>query len=78
MLLTKQKHYRKDNRYGYETGRSPFIDYILEDKESYKPLSSSICRITGKRWIDKDNDFSMTLCDLSWLTLPTKLTPCAN
>ena len=47
MLLTKQKHYRKDNRYGYETGRSPFIDYILEDKESYKPLSSSICRFTG-------------------------------
>lgn len=57
MLLTKQKHYRKDNRYGYETGRSPFIDYILEDKESYKPLSSSICRFTGKPWIDKDNDF---------------------
>lgn len=56
-LLTKQKHYRKDNRYGYETGRSPFIDYILEDKESYKPLSSSICRFTGKPWIDKDNDF---------------------
>ena len=57
MLLTKQKHYRKDNRYGYETGRSPFIDYILEDKESYKPLSSSICRFTGKAWIDRDNDF---------------------
>lgn len=57
MLLTKQKHYRKDNRYGYETGRSPFIDYILEDKESYKLLSSSICRFTGKPWIDKDNDF---------------------
>lgn len=56
-LLTKQKHYRKDNRYGYETSRSPFIDYILEDKESYKPLSSSICRFTGKPWIDKDNDF---------------------
>lgn len=56
-LLTKQKHYRKDNRYGYETGRSPFIDYILEDKESYKPLSSSICRFTGKSWIDRDNDF---------------------
>lgn len=56
-LLTKQKHYRKDNRYGYETGRSPFIDYILEDKESYKPLSSSICRFTGKAWIDRDNDF---------------------
>lgn len=56
-LLTKQKHYRKDNRYGYETGRSPFIDYILEDKESYKPLSSSICRFTGKTWIDRDNDF---------------------
>lgn len=56
-LLTKQKHYRKDNRYGYETGRSPFIDYILEDKEGYKPLSSSICRFTGKPWIDKDNDF---------------------
>lgn len=56
-LLTKQKHYRKDNRYGYETGRSPFIDYILEDKESYKPLSSSICRFTGKPWIDRDNDF---------------------
>lgn len=56
-LLTKQKHYRKDNRYGYETGRSPFIDYILEDKESYKSLSSSICRFTGKPWIDKDNDF---------------------
>lgn len=56
-LLMKQKHYRKDNRYGYETGRSPFIDYILEDKESYKPLSSSICRFTGKPWIDKDNDF---------------------
>lgn len=53
----KQKHYRKDNRYGYETGRSPFIDYILEDKESYKPLSSSICRFTGKPWIDRDNDF---------------------
>jgi hypothetical protein len=53
----KQKHYRKDNRYGYETGRSPFIDYILEDKESYKPLSSSICRFTGKSWIDRDNDF---------------------
>ena len=35
MLLTKQKHYRKDNRYGYETGRSPFIDYILEDKERF-------------------------------------------
>lgn len=57
MLLTKQKHYRKDNRYGYETGQSPFIDYILEDKESYKPLSSSICRFTGKPWIDRDNDF---------------------
>lgn len=57
MLLTKQKHYRKDNRYGYETGRSSFIDYILEDKESYKPLSSSICRFTGKPWIDRDNDF---------------------
>lgn len=57
MLLTKQKHYRKDNRYGYETGRSPFIDYILEDKESYKSLSSSICRFTGKSWIDRDNDF---------------------
>ena len=57
MLLTKQKHYRTDNRYGYETGRSPFIDYILEDKESYKPLSSSICRFTGKPWIDRDNDF---------------------
>lgn len=57
MLLTKQKHYRKDNRYAYETGRSPFIDYILEDKESYKPLSSSICRFTGKPWIDRDNDF---------------------
>lgn len=56
-LLTKQKHYRKDNYYGYETGRSPFIDYILEDKESYKPLSSSICRFTGKPWIDRDNDF---------------------
>ena len=56
-LLTKQKHYRKDNRYCYETGRSPFIDYILEDKESYKPLSSSICRFTGKPWIDRDNDF---------------------
>lgn len=56
-LLTKQKHYRKDNRYGYETGRSPFIDYILEDKESYKPLSLSICRFTGKPWIDRDNDF---------------------
>lgn len=56
-LLTKQKHYRKDNRYGYETGRSPFIDYILEDKESYKPLSSSICRFTGKPWIDRNNDF---------------------
>lgn len=56
-LLTKQKHYRKDNRYGYETGRSPFIDYILEDKENYKPLSSSICRFTGKPWIDRDNDF---------------------
>lgn len=56
-LLTKQKHYRKDNRYGYETGRSPFIDYILEDKESCKPLSSSICRFTGKPWIDRDNDF---------------------
>lgn len=56
-LLTKQKHYRKDNRYGYETGRSPFIDYILEDKESYQPLSSSICRFTGKPWIDRDNDF---------------------
>lgn len=57
ILLTKQKHYRKNNRYGYETGRSPFIDYILEDKESYKPLSSSICRFTGKPWIDRDNDF---------------------
>lgn len=57
MLLTKQKHYRKDNRYGYEVGRSPFIDYILEDKETYKPLSSSICRFTGKPWIDRDNDF---------------------
>lgn len=57
MLLTKQKHYRKDNHYGYETGRSPFIDYILEDKESYKPLSSSICRFTDKPWIDRDNDF---------------------
>lgn len=56
-LLTKQKHYCKDNRYGYETGRSPFIDYILEDKESYKLLSSSICRFTGKPWIDRDNDF---------------------
>ena len=56
-LLTKQKYYRKDNHYGYETGRSPFIDYILEDKESYKPLSSSICRFTGKPWIDRDNDF---------------------
>lgn len=57
MLLTKSKHYSKDNCYGYETGKSPFIDYIVEDKSMYKPLSSTICRFTNKPWIDRDGDF---------------------
>lgn len=57
MLLTKSKHCSKDNRYGYETGKNPFIDYIVEDKSMYKPLSSTICRFTNKPWIDRDSDF---------------------
>lgn len=57
MLLTKSKHYSKDNCYGYETGKNPFIDYIVEDKSIYKPLSSTICRFTNKPWIDRDGDF---------------------
>lgn len=57
MLLTKSKHYAKDNKFGYETGASPFIDFIVEDKSCYKPLSSTICPFTGKPWIDRDNDF---------------------
>lgn len=57
ILLTKSKHCNKDNRYGYETGKSPFIDYIVEDKSIYKPLSSTICRFTNKPWVDRDGDF---------------------
>lgn len=56
-LLTKLKHWAKDNQYGYQTGFSPFIDYIVEDKSVYKPLSSAICPFTNKPWIDVDNDF---------------------
>lgn len=36
---------------------SPFIDYIIEDKSKYIPLSDTINPITGKNWIDRDNDF---------------------
>lgn len=57
MLLTKQKHSRNENRYGYQTGDNPFIDYVVEDKDGYKPLSSTICRFTNKPWVDLDNDF---------------------
>lgn len=57
MLLTKSKHLAKDNTFQYQTGESPFIDYIVEDKSCYKPLSSTICSFTGKPWIDRDEDF---------------------
>lgn len=56
-LLVKQKFSIKDNKFGYSTGQSPFIDYIVEDKSDYLPLSSTICRFTNKKWIDRDNDF---------------------
>lgn len=60
-MLTMSKFSGKTNSYGYTSGDCPFIDYIIEDKTSYKPLNSLICPMTGKHWIDKDNDFLMGL-----------------
>lgn len=61
MLLTKSKHCSNDNRYGYETGISPFIDYICEDKSDFKLLKDHICPFTNKSWIDLDDDFLIGL-----------------
>lgn len=61
MLLTKSKHCPKDNPYQYETGLSPFIDYICEDKSDFVPLKNNICPFTNKPWIDLDNDFLVGL-----------------
>ena len=61
MLLTKSKHCPKDNPYQYETGLSPFIDYICEDKSDFVPLKENICPFTNKPWIDLDDDFLVGL-----------------
>ena len=61
MLLTKSKHCPKDNPYRYETGLSPFIDYICEDKSDFVPLKETICPFTNKPWIDLDDDFLVGL-----------------
>lgn len=61
MLLTKSKHCPKDNPYQYETGLSPFIDYICEDKSDFVPLKNNICPFTNKPWIDLDDDFLVGL-----------------
>ena len=61
MLLTKSKFSGIDNPYNYKSGDSPFIDYITEIKTDYKPLCEFICPMTGKHWVDKDNDFLMGL-----------------
>lgn len=61
MLLTKSKHCSKDNPYQYETGLSPFIDYICEDKSDFVPLKNHICPFTNKPWIDLDDDFLVGL-----------------
>lgn len=61
MLLTKSKFSGNDNQYNYKSGDSPFIDYITENKTDYKPLCEFICPMTGKHWVDRDNDFLMGL-----------------
>jgi hypothetical protein len=55
MVLQNPKEYSK--HFQYATGDSPFIDYILEDKSSYPPLSSIINPRTGREFVDPDNDF---------------------
>lgn len=48
-----------ENKWGYTKGMSPFIDYIVEDKSKYPALKDFINPMTGKNWIDRDNDFKM-------------------
>lgn len=59
--MTKQKYLGNDNPYNYKSGDCPFIDYVIEDKGGFKPLSEFICPMTGNLWVDKDNDFIMGL-----------------
>lgn len=48
-----------ENKWGYTKGMSPFIDYIVEDKSKYPALKDFINPMTGKNWVDRDNDFKM-------------------
>ena len=60
-MVMQSKFSSKTNSYGYNSGDCPFIDYIVEDKTDFKPLGDFICPMTGKHWVDKDNDFLMGL-----------------
>ena len=48
-----------DVGYDYKKDESPFIDYILSDKNEHKLLRNFINPNTNKPWIDKDDDFLM-------------------
>lgn len=46
-----------NNRFNYNIGDLPFIDYLLEDKSKYPFINTVINPNTGKNYIDEDNDF---------------------
>lgn len=46
-----------ENKWGYERGDIPFIDYLCEDKSKYPKASEGISYITNKPLYDPDNDF---------------------
>lgn len=48
---------KMENKWGYAQGMSPFIDYIVEDKSKYPHLKDTINPITGRNWVDRDDDF---------------------
>lgn len=50
-----------NNRFNYNIGDLPFIDYLLEDKSKYPFINTVINPNTGKNYIDEDNDFYLVI-----------------
>ena len=58
--LNKDKEFLLDT-YDYDwddkSKSLPFINFILEDKSKYPPLSNNFCYRTNRNYIDRDSDF---------------------
>ena len=56
LALTKTIEWRTET-FGYKTGDSTFIDYILEDKSKYIKMCDVFNDRTGRNHLDLNNDF---------------------